>query len=349
MNLTESVKELIKVLKDSESSDEQIDNSISIYYDIIKKIDDDQEVGKSMKFLTELFSLEDLKSGSIASLICGSLVEHGFPARFIIEDYIDFFELGIKKSLPLIKACEEELQKRSNEDEDKFDVIDRKKEELRFQPQFAEAIQALEGLDSYYSCGFAIFSSGLDAFEKGKSRLSTLSEFSIYSETFHWLSKLFEVLYNEPIIVIDLNTKKGFKGRISGIVDNFQLQILLMGVPELNEEITIPKQYLDIVKGFDVQQVKKNIPGKWNMCNWEYLKYNQNDSSSGSQYWIWSEGTPAHISKFNHNRIILLDTTSYIRHLPIQRTFKSLKAEIQVDEVFKKEQIQELLQEMKNN
>ena len=51
---------------------------------------------------------------------------------------------------------------------------------------------------------------------------------------------LFEVKFNEPVLVIDLETNKGIIGRMSGVVDNFQLQLLLMLEKQLsNQEQTL--------------------------------------------------------------------------------------------------------------
>lgn len=350
MNLIESVQVLVEVLKNQDSSEEQINESISKYYGEINKTEDEEEVGKSMKLLCELFSLDHLENGSIASLVCGSLIENGFPAKFVIDEFVVFFKKGIKESLPFIKSCEEELQKKSeNEEESEFDIIERKKEELKI--ELSQSIKSLEGLDAYHQCGISIFSSGREEFEKGKSSLSNVSEYSIYNRAFYWFSKLFEVLYDEPIIVIDLIAKKGFKGRISGIVDNFQLQILLMGLPELNDEVVVHQKHLDVVKGFGVQQLDESIVGKWNMFNWEYLKNDSKEDSpsySDSQYCIWGEGIPDDISKFNNYRVILLDKPSYSRGLPVQRTFKNLNARIRVQKKLNKNQIKELIIEMKN-
>lgn len=351
MNLMESVKILVEVLKNRDSSKEQINESISKYYGEVNKTLNDDEIEKSMQFLCKVFSLDNLKNGSIASLICSNLIKNGFSAKFIIDDFIDFFKEGIEESLPFIKLCEEVLQKENNhgeEEESEYDLIERKKKELK--TKFSKSIHSLEGLDSYYQCGISIFSSGREAFEKGKHSLSAVSQYSIYNNAFYWFSKLFKVLYNEPIIVIDLITKKGFKGRISGIADNFQLQILLMGLPQLNEKMDVPKEYLDVVKGFHVQQLEESIVGKWNMYNWEYLLNDFKDSSSysDSQHWIWGEGIPNDIATFNGFRVILLDNPSYSRGIPIQRTFKNLKAGIKVDKELNESQIEELILQMKN-
>lgn len=349
MNLTERAKNLVAILKHQHSSEQQINESISKYYQAVKQTQSDEEVGQSMQLLCEVFSFDHLKNGSIASLVCGNLIEYGFPAEFIIDDFINFFTKGIEASLPFIQSCEEEFLKENDGEESEFELIERKKEELK--PLLSTSIQILEGLDLYYPCGIAIFSSGIDALKKGKNSLSTVSAYSHYNNAFYWFSKLFEVLYNEKVLVIDLNSQKGFKGRISGIVDNFQLQILLMGLPELNETILLHKKDLDVVKGLDVQQLNKSISGKWNMYNWEYLKENHKDNSSAypdSKYWIWGEGIPNDISKFNDYRVILLDKPSYSRSLPIQRTFKNLKAAIKVDEKLNKSQIEEQILAMKN-
>ncbi|MFT4666380.1 MAG: hypothetical protein ACI9XB_003345 [Gammaproteobacteria bacterium] len=348
MEMTTKVKELADILRNQNSSTEEVENSISRYYDEIEKTTDDEEVGKSMKHLSELFSFDNIENGSIASLVCGSLIENGYPAKYITDDYIKFFNSGIKNSLPFIEVCETEIRKKNDEDYDD-EIIEKTKG--TFKSKFAKAIHCLEALDSYYPCGISIFSSEKSEFEKGKNSLSGISKYIKYNEAIHWMSKLFEVLFDEPIIAIDLNTKKGIRGKISGIVDNFQLQVLLMGLPELNNKVSIHNRLLDVVKGLDVQQLDKSVSGKWNMLNWECLKNKENNTSNynDSNYWIWSEGIPDDISKFKEYRVVLLDKPSYSRGISIQRTFKNLKAGIKVEETLDKDQVEKLLNDFQRN
>ncbi len=348
MNLLESVKILARTLSTTASTEQQINDSISQYYDEINKTEDPEEVGRSMKYLSEIFSFDNLKNGSMASLICGTLIEHGFPASFIIDDYINFFKKGMEESLPFIQNCMIELPKINEEEENPFDLIERKKEELKTTP-LIHSICSLESLDAYYPCGISIFSSGKEEFKKAKQQLGEVADYSIFNSSYYWFSILFEVLFDEPIIVIDLDTKKGFKGKMSGVVDNFQLQLLLMGLHELNDEIEISEKQLDVVSGYDVQQLDESISGKWNMYNWEYVKNREADSRvvKDSQFWIWSEGNPADISKYKDHRVILLGKPAYSRGLSIQRTFKNLKAEITIEEELNSNQIHSFLNELK--
>jgi len=352
MTLTQKVQELAKVLGNQHSSEDLIDQTIKEYYAIIEKTEDGDAVSASMKHLSPLFSIDNLDNGAIASLLCGALVEDKYSAKYITDDYIHFFKNTMQAADKFITVCEDEINKlyaSRDEDADDYEedhrVIERLKEE--YKEELKQEIKAFEALDRYAPCGTSIFSSDANEFIKGKKELAKVSEYETFNNAFFWLSKLFEVLVHEPVIVIDLNTKKGIIGEMSGIVDNFQLQIILMSLKELNDIVDVSKDVLDVVTGYGAQSTKTTIVGKWNMCNWEYLK-NSDKEDSQSDHWIWSEGNPSHISKFKEHRIILLDAPSYQRGLSVQRIFKNLTAEISVKKELSTQEVEQLLQEIKN-
>ena len=84
------------------------------------------------------------------------------------------------------------------------------------------------------------------------------------------------------------------------------------------------------------------------MCNWEYLRNSDLKIGLESDDWIWSEGTPKHISSYKNKRVILLDEPSYERGLPVQRSFRNLVAEIKIDKILEKQEVEDLIEEMKH-
>ncbi len=132
---------------------------------------------------------------------------------------------------------------------------------------------------------------------------------------------------------------------MNGIADNTQLQFLLMGLDELNENQEISEKHLEIVKGLSDEQITdESIVGKWNMYNWEYLKNPTDDDHS---CWIWGEGIPSDISKFENYRVVLLGKPSYDRLSKVQRTFNNLQSEIVMEKVLNSDEIEGLLAKMK--
>lgn len=338
MTLSEKTEQLKLIIQDKNSGHELIQQHIAEYYQLLVKTYDASAQQSSMQSLTKLFSLENTPSGSLAATLCGSLVENGIPAEYISDEYIQFFKLILDKATPFLQECHTAVLN-MGEDEDKYEVIAKLTEDL--QSDLPEALHAFAALDKYYLGGVAIFSSNQSQFTKGKENLAAISEFATYSTGLYWLSKLFEVLFEEPITVIDLVTQKGVTGNISGIVDNYQLQILLMGLPELASQDQVPPHLLEVVKGIGEQQTNEFITGKWNMCTWQYSQ------KPDSSHWIWGEGIPSDIPKYQNRRVILLDKPSYSRVLPVQRTFKNLKATIEIEKELITSEVKQLLEDMK--
>jgi hypothetical protein len=348
LTLIGATQQMIVVYSKKEATRDELNEAVQTYYKAVEAAEYGDEVEESMKMLTQLFSIDNMDNGSEASIICGGFVEDGYSPDAIIDEYCVFYKTLLEKATPFFHIYNEKASE-LGEDEDNSELLDQLKKELA--TSHKEAIQAVEALDKYYLCGVALFSTGVEAAEKGQVLLSETIQYEDLSEGCYYLSKLLRVFYEEPVLVIDFNTLKGIKGKMSGVVDNFQLQILLMGLNELNEEVSIPQNYLDVVKGEGEQILNESITGKWNMYNWEYLKNKahiseEEDGYADSTYWIWSEGTPLDISFYNGYTVILLGTPSYDRGLQIQRTFPNLKADIEVEEVLSLEEVNSLLKAM---
>ena len=195
----------------------------------------------------------------------------------------------------------------------------------------------------------ALFSSEPQELEQAKSRLeSKVATYAQFSSGLHWLSKLFEVMFDEPILVIDLNTGKGIIGKMSGVADNFQLQVLLMGVPELNSEISVSNQDLDVLKGYGEQITENTVIGKWNMHNWKYIHKKEALDNNDSTSWIWGEGIPRDVDVYKKYRVILLDNPTYDRIIRVQRTFNNLSAHILVEQELTESDIEAWLDKLNN-
>ncbi|MGN7784620.1 hypothetical protein ACTJIJ_08840 [Niabella sp. 22666] len=161
-----------------------------------------------------------------------------------------------------------------------------------------------------------------------------------------WLSTLFSVLFNEPVLVVELSQKKAFIGTINGIADNFQLQLLLMSIPELGD--TIDAGLTAVVNGTGPQDGEASVAGKWDMCNWPVLSASHKESgNSDSDHWIWSEGSPEDIELLEGRRVILLKEPSYQRGLYVQRSFSTLPASIHIEKWLSEDELNQWLEKMK--
>jgi hypothetical protein len=149
-----------------------------------------------------------------------------------------------------------------------------------------------------------------------------------------WLRAMLTVLHDEPYVAIEPETRTGIVGRMSGIVENFQLNTLLMDeFPR--DEPRVSKAAVAVARGDGPQQIDENVTGVWNFFTYEALQPGGElpdpADMSLSHTWIWNEGMPADIPVLDGHRVILLGTAAYARTWKAQRMFLKLPARLTAD------------------
>ncbi|NDW17673.1 hypothetical protein D0T53_01925 [Dysgonomonas sp. 216] len=355
--LEQKVKKFSDVMADDSSSNDDVSAALRQIYQLIPDAGD-EDFNKALKSIFSLVKLPNIDRAAMAASICGYLVENGYPGDVIVGDFIELYDSLLDSSAPFFEAYYKRIEgfdKSDDETEEKTNEIFQNlwQERLESAPQ---EIGAVVCLDKFFPCGISLFSADRKAFSSGKEKLNTkVSAFAEANQGCYWFDKLFTVLFDEPVVVIDMDTNRGFTGKMSGIVDNFQLQLVLMGINGFNDEVNINDEDLDIIHGFGSQSSESVVEGKWNMydCHligkggWEELINNKKASVDKARdfmdTWIWSEGSPADIPVKNGHRVILLGQPSYIRNLSIQRTFKNLEAYVEIEKKLTSEEIAEFL------
>lgn len=357
--LQKATDEFIRVISLPSSTKDDLNKALQECY---KYLDDstDEEILIFMKRVFDLHGLSDMERASMATVICGYLVERGFPSDSILHPLIDLYDNLLDCSRVFYELLFAEIENVKEEDDEKRDEIINK--------IFADLVSdrnrinqntynAVVGLDKFYACAISVFSISKDNFLAAKERLSDKIAFvGQYNQGCYWLNELFGVLFDEPVAVIDIDRNIGFIGKISGIVNNTQLQYLLMGIPFLNNgESAVSEEILSVFDGTGPQQLEKaSAQSKWNMYNlelckqpgWEQLINNEKNQSVARSFadcWIWGEGIPSDIHIHNGRRVILLGLPSYSRSSTIQRTFRNLKASIEIEKELVEEEIEDWL------
>jgi len=90
-----------------------------------------------------------------------------------------------------------------------------------------EEYAAWEALSLFWHPAVTVYSINPEARASARHLCDLTEHIAEYHLAGHWLQQLFRVLDDEPIVVIEPTTKLGVLGRISGVVDNFQLNVLL--------------------------------------------------------------------------------------------------------------------------
>jgi len=353
-SIAKSTRQLINTLRDDSASQTKINKAWQSFVAATKHAKT-KEVEEAIDSLASLISFENLNQAAVITLICGNLFEFGYRSikySFILLNYCkQVFEIAMP-SLQFLKETAESINAQDEDDNGEYDeyaalaVIkeDRKKTHPR------EMI-AVEVLDKYYPGVIAVFSSMPELIPSARNEMNGISLYTEINEGCYWISTLLSVLINEPLLVINTTNNTGIIAEMSGVADNAQLQLLLMGMHELKPLQMLEDKYLKIVRGEGEQTINTSIIGLWNLNNWEILRFETEDINTNinkyNKYWIWSEGTPANIAVYDNYRVVVLTKAPFKRSLQIQRSFKALKSSIQVKQILLEGEVLEWIRKMK--
>ena len=352
-NLEEAKKEFIAAMSYVPSSQEDINATLQKCMGLLPN-SAKEEVVTFMKDVFKLTSLSDQRLSALASNICGYLVEIGYPSTVILDELIEFVNDALDKSHIFFEVMSASAANIAQDVEDRNEKIDELYSNLLNDPDIVDddTFRAISNINEHYTAAISVFAIDKNNLIKGKSVLGKKIAFAApYSQGCYWINLLFKTLFDEPIIVIDLDNNKGFRGKMNGVVDNYQLHHLLMGIPFLNPTLAINEEDLAVANGSGKQIEDRSIDCKWNLYNLELCCEDNwrevlDDSSKSIDFrysWIWSEGEPTSISIHNGYRVILLGEPSYVRSSKVQRTFKNLKASIDIEKELSPTEINEWL------
>ena len=168
-----------------------------------------------------------------------------------------------------------------------------------------------------------------------RAEASELAEVAEKIEEVHeaggWLRAMLTVLDEEPYVAIEPATRTGIVGRMSGIVENFQLNTLLMDeFPR--DEPRVTKEAVAVARGSGPQQIDETVTSVWNLYTYAALQPGgELPEATDREYadtWIWHEGMPADIPVLDGHRVILLGPAQPTRSWPAQRMFLKLPARL---------------------
>lgn len=343
-NLKEATNSFIDAMSHTPSSQEDINATLQQCLRLLPE-SSKEEVDNFMKEVFELTSLPDQQLATFASNICGYLVETGYSSTAIVDELINFYDVILEKSRLFFEVLSASIENIDNNDKNRQEKIEQIYSDLINNPDIVsdDTFRAINDIDAHYTAAISLFSADKNNLLKAKDKLGEkVAIAEQYSQGCYWLNLLFKTLFEAQVIIIDLDTHKGIAGKTNGITDNYQLQYLLMGLPQLNAEPSISNADLAVANGSGNQVEDRDIKNKWDLYNleligqqnWqELIKTNDfhNDESNSGYTRIQGENIPGNITIHEGHRVILLAKTSTERYSKVQRTFKNLKASIEVD------------------
>lgn len=384
--LSNATRQLIHVASDNSTSAEEFQDATANFFSHVGAASS-EEVGAAIAELATSFGMEDPRRVAILGLICGALAEDGHNTSLFAKPLLDRFTSVLHQAVHIVEEIEPKLPPIAEGDDDEEagdddrdipdenidddfdddeDSIDEDDGAALREKQFAQELRDLgddwqaeknawSSLEQFWPP--IILALSLDpslrrqyAFLARES--AQIAEFNIAG---YWVRTLLSVLDDEPIVVIEPKTKTGILARMSGVVDNFQLHMLLMDVfPNASffNRRRISKELAELARGIGPQSLEQTVTGAWNLYDWRAVQGNLQlpDATQleSVAYWIWNEGTPADIPTLNGRRVILLGPPTYQRQWGAVRTFERLPAEIVIERPLNRNEVKEWLEQMKS-
>lgn len=294
------------------------------------------EVDAVIAAMAEGIDVADPARASLVGLICGGLVERGGSPAGLAGPLIRRLGSILPQARGLLAAASATVPTEAEDAAEKIEAA-----LARLTAKMPAEAAAWSLLEQLFAPAYALFCHLPDARRRAAGLLPDLDALAGVHPRAHWLGRLIRVLDNEPYLAIEPATASGIQGRMSGISENFQLNVLLMDVfPQRGwfAKRRVSKTAASIARGIGPQQTNEVLHGTWNLYTRRALQSDGTlpDPMQGAQgdvrkSWIWNEGVPADIPPFDGFRIILLGPPAYDRTWSAQRDFATLPAVLTVE------------------
>ena len=150
-----------------------------------------------------------------------------------------------------------------------------------------------------------------------------------------YLSEILDVLDDEDVFVLHPAEKLGYRVRIGGIADNFQLHTLLaaalIGDPFdgwISSRPVPPR----VAAAARDKPAREGLlaESRFDLFQWTGLQADGTlpPGIDGSDHWLWLEDRPADIAQFDGTRVILLGSPAYVRTWNAVRRFDAMPGEL---------------------
>lgn len=333
-DIVATARELLDALGSNTWTDGRADRLIQTFGESIGRASPAASREAMATLASGLNSLDPEPAG-VASRVVGAMIEAGHeprPARAAM--------LGaLQQTLPVCADIADEARAEVGEppehlDEDEAEewLAERGAEALNEAAgRRPAAAVAWQRLHEVWPGAIALFSVDPEARAEAQELAPIAERIEDVHEAAGWLRAMLTVLHDEPYVAIEPETRTGIVGRMSGIVENFQLCTLLMDeFPR--DEPRVSKAAVAVARGEGPQQIDETVTGVWNLFTYEALRPGGElpdpADMSLSHTWIWNEGMPADIPVFDGHRVLLLGPASYSRQWQAQRMFLKLPARL---------------------
>ena len=356
--IAQAAETLLETVRRESATEEEIHAAAQALFKSVRKSSRD-EVHEAMRSLAAAFQLTDARRAGSVAMACGALVEKGFDPETIAAPLVERLGPLLDGSARLAEACLERMpqpaeREQGAEEEDgegHSEAFEAAREQAA--PELPGEAAAWDALEQLWPPMIAVFSASGPWRARARRLRETAARIADHHEAGHWLWLMLSVLDDEPILVIEPEKRLGVLGRMSGVVDNFQLHVLLMDVfPKsgLFRRRRVPGRVAEIARGNGPQQTADVVMGTWNLYTWQAvgpdLSLPDPQGLGTPANWIWGEGVPEDIPLFEDHRVILLGPPSYVRTWQSQRMFAHLRASVECTRTLDADEIHQWLERM---
>lgn len=321
----------------------------------------ERERNEALGQMADLIGTPDLGRAAFIIMGCGALVEQGADPYIALDAVLGRLIEVLERAAAFGEACRATAEAEAADPASQYQLDDFFVDKYGAQvaAQMPENAQAWGVLEIVCVSAVAMLSRSVEGRKTARHNaalIQILQNFPVPHGMLDYLSEILEVLDEAELLVLYPVLERGYRLKISGIGDNFQLQTLLadavIGNPEKG---WIPGERPDprVVAAARDQRIDATMPtavGVFNLVNWRGLLPDGtlDKSDHADVNWIWGEGLPADIPQYEGTRIILLGPASYPRSWNAERRFDGMKGELHVIEKLKPEAVQDWLKRLAN-
>jgi hypothetical protein len=313
----------------------------------------EEEYDEALERLAPVLEETDRPRAAAVALACGGLVERGGNPTLASKPILALLPDVLADALAFAEAClaaAEEVGADTSTHDEAFWIDKYGPRVARKERDGAAAWAALEPLR-----GAALAMLARSAKVRRQARAhETLLTHALNLSGLNARAKLLAAILqviDEELLVLHPPQRRGYRVRISGIADNLQLNTLLADAligPHarglLQGKRPDPRT-VAAARDKPATQYTPAAEGYFNLWAWHGLKPNRTlpEPTSGSEHWVWLEGTPADIPEFEGQRLLLLGPPPMERRWTPGRRFPAMPGELTLLETLAPDEVEDWL------